>query len=334
MFGLGGSFPRFLLLSAFTLITAAATFSQSSIDDIHIIPRKMSSGAIPATSHVPSGISVIHSSADLVTVPVTITDNLNRPVTGLDQDNFQLFEDKMPQEIKNFSKEDTPVSIGLIVDMSGSMANKIDKTQEAIREFCQEANPQDEFFMITFADSPQLAADFTNQPDDIENNFLLTRAKGRTSLLDAVYMGLRKIRDARYPRRALLILSDGGDNHSRYSERDVKSVVREADVLLYSVGTFDRYVTTEEEMLGPELLRSITEVTGGKAYTISNIADLPAVTRAIGAQLRHQYVLSYRPEAKPEKGKWYKINVKLRLPKSLRTLLHVNARAGYYASTE
>src|SRR5215469_13732709 len=126
MFGLGGSFARFLLLSAFTLITAAATFSQNSIDDVHIIPRKISSEAIPGISQIPKGISVIHSNVDLVTVPVTITDNLNRPVTGLDQENFQLFEDKKQQQIKNFSREDTPVSIGLIVDMSGSMANKVD----------------------------------------------------------------------------------------------------------------------------------------------------------------------------------------------------------------
>ena len=334
MFGLVRSFPRFLLLSAFTLFTASAGLSQTSIDDVHISPRKITPEALPGTSHIPSGISVIHSNVDLVTVPVTITDNLNRPVTGLDQDNFQLFEDKKPQEIRNFSREDTPVSIGLIVDMSGSMANKIEKIREAIRQFCQEANPQDEFFMITFADSPQLAADFTNQPDDVENNLLLTQPKGRTSLLDAIYMGLRKMHDARYPRRALLILSDGGDNHSRYSEHDVKSAVKEADVLLYSVGAFDSYVNTEEEMLGPELLRSITEVTGGKAYTITNIADLPAITRAIGMQLRHQYVLSYRPGAKPQKGKWYKINVRLRLPKGLHAFLRVNARTGYYASVE
>ena len=333
MFVLGRSF-RLVSLSAFTLITVGAGFSQTSIDDVHITPRNMSPEAIASTPHIPHGISVIHSNVDLVTVPVTITDNLNRPVIGLDSDNFQLFENKKPQEIRHFSNEDTPVSIGLIVDMSGSMANKISKTQEAIRQFCQEANPQDEFFMITFSDTPQLAADFTNTPDDIENNFLLTQAKGRTSLLDAIYMGLRKMQDARYPRRALLILSDGGDNHSRYTERDVKGVVKEAGVQLYSVGTFDRYVTTEEEMLGPELLRSITEVTGGKAYTLTNIADLPVMTRAIGVQLRHQYVLSYRPGAKPQKGKWYKISVRLRLPKKLHELLRVNARTGYYASNQ
>jgi Ca-activated chloride channel homolog len=334
MFGLSCSFLRLLGFSALILISAAASFSQTSIDDVHIIPRKESPEVIPSASHIPRGIGVIHSTVDLVTVPVTITDNLNRPVTGLDQDNFQLFEDKRPQEIKNFSNEDTPVSIGLIVDMSGSMANKIDKTREAIRQFCEEANPQDEFFMITFADTPQLAADFTNRSEDIENNFLLTQPKGRTSLLDAIYMGLRKMYYARYQRRALLILSDGGDNHSRYSEHDVKSVVKEAGVLLYSVGTFDRYVNTEEEMLGPELLRSITEVTGGKAYTITNIADLPDVTRAIGVQLRHQYVLSYRPQIQPQRGKWYKINVRLRLPRGLHIFLRVDARTGYYASLE
>jgi len=279
-------------------------------------------------------MSLIRSNVDLVTVPVTITDNFNRPVVGLDQDNFQVFEDKKPQEIRHFSSEDTPVSIGLIVDMSGSMHDKVNRIKDAVAEFCKEANPQDEFFMITFADSPRLVADFTSDTGQIQSDLLLPQPKGRTSLLDAIYMGLHKMRSARYSRRALLILSDGGDNHSRFSERDIKNVVKESDVLLYAVGTYDQYVSTQEEMSGPELLRSITEVTGGKAYTLTNLADLPGVTRAIGVQLRHQYVLSYRPQLQPRSGKWYKISVKLRLPKTLHILLRVDARPGYYASAE
>jgi Ca-activated chloride channel family protein len=267
-------------------------------------------------------------------VPVTITDNLNRPVTGLDRNNFELYEDKKPQEIKNFSSEDTPVSVGLIVDTSGSMQNKMDKVREAVRQFCEAANPQDEFFMITFSDAPQMATDFTNKIDEVGAGLLTSPARGRTSLLDAIYMGLRKMHDARYPRRALLILSDGGDNHSRYSERDVKNAVKEADVLVYAVGTYDRYVNTQEEMLGPELLQNITDVTGGKAFTLTNMADLPSVTKAISTQLRHQYVLAYSPQSKPKNGKWYKINVKLRLPRRFHTFLHVDARTGYYAAAE
>ena len=289
---------------------------------------------MPGTSQIPSKLSVIRSNVDLVTVPVTITDNLNRPVVGLDQDNFQLFEDKKPQEIRHFSNEDTPVSIGLIVDMSGSMHDKVNRIKDAVTAFCKEANPQDEFFIITFADSPRLVTDFTSNIDQVPSDLLLPHPKGRTSLLDAIYMGLHKMRSARYRRRALLIFSDGGDNHSRYSERDIKNAVKESDVLLYAVGTYDQYVDTQEEMLGPELLRSITEVTGGKAYTLTNIADLPSVTRAIGVQLRHQYVLAYRPQERPRSGKWYKISVKLRLPKRLHVFLRVDARPGYYATAE
>jgi len=311
------------------LLTFVKSYSQTSIDDVHVAPR-----GVELASALPVARAVIRTSADLVLVPVTITDGFDRPVMGLDQDNFQLYEDKKRQQIKHFSSEDTPVSIGLIVDMSGSMKDKLERTREAIQQFCEASNPQDEFFMITFSDAPRLATDFTNHSGELENDLLTSASRGRTSLLDAIYMGLRKMKDARYPRRALLILSDGGDNHSRYSERDVRSAVKEADVLLYAVGTYDQYVNTQEELLGPELLRSITEGTGGKAYAVTDVRILPAVTKAIGEQLRHQYVLAYQPQTKPHNGKWYKINVKLRLPKSLHAFLRVNARNGYYASSE
>jgi Ca-activated chloride channel family protein len=333
MVRLAGPVSRVLFL--FVLVLTARSFAQTSINDIHITPRERGISAQALTGIArPAGMGLIRSSVDLVMVPVTITDGLNRPVTGLDQANFQLFENKKPQEIRHFSTEDTPVSVGLIVDTSGSMRDKMERAREAVHQFCEAANPQDEFFMITFADAPHLATDFTNKSEELENGLLAAQSRGRTSLLDAIYMGLRKMHDAHYSRRALLILSDGGDNHSRYSERDVMNAVKEADVLLYAVGTFDRYVNTQEELLGPELLQSVTEVTGGKAFTLTNVADLPAVTRAISLQLRHQYVLAYRPQSRPRNGKWYKISVKLRLPKRVHTFLRVDARTGYYAAAE
>jgi Ca-activated chloride channel family protein len=267
-------------------------------------------------------------------VPVTITDNLNRPVTGLDRDNFQVFENKQPQEIKNFSSEDTPVSIGIIMDVSGSMSNKLERARDAVHQFCEASNPQDEFFMVTFSDTPRLATDFTDRPEEIENALLGAQPRGRTSLLDAIYMGIRKMKDARYSRRALLIISDGGDNHSRYSDRDVKNAVKEADILIYAVGTYDRYATSHEELLGPELLQDVAGVTGGQAYTLSNVTEMPEVTRAIGTRLRHQYMLAYRPQTRSRDGKWHKINVKLLLPKKWATFLRVSARTGYYAGAE
>lgn len=322
------------LLSCIVALTTAGALAQTSVDEPHVTPREktvdMASAAYPSSY---AGGSLIRTSVDLVLVPVTITDDRNRPVIGLGQGNFQLFENKKPQEIKNFSSEDTPVSVGILVDTSGSMSYKLDRAREAVIQFCEAANPQDEFFMITFSDTPQLTTDFTASQEAIENDLLTARSKGKTSLLDAIYMGIRKMRNARYARKALLIISDGGDNHSRYTERDVKSAIKEADVTIYAVGTYDRWVRTQEELLGPELLQTVAGLTGGQAFTLTNESDMPAVTRNIGVRLRHQYVLAYQPQTAPHDGKWHKISVKLRLPKKFH-FLHVDARPGYYAGGE
>lgn len=261
--------------------------SQSSFDDVHISTR--SGAGVPSIEPELSprrGLGLIRTNVDLVMVPVSITDDLNRPVTGLDRNNFEVFENKVPQPIRNFSAEDVPVSIGIVLDISGSMGQKLDRAREAVTEFCEEANPRDEFFLITFSDEPRLVTDFTTKTEDTENDLLTVRSKGRTSLLDAVYMALEKMHSARYARKALLILSDGGDNHSRYTERDVKAAVKEADVTIYAVGTYDTYFATQEEQLGPDLLRSITEPTGGMAFTLTGAAELPAVAHNIGVRLR------------------------------------------------
>jgi len=318
------------------VFTTRGALAQTAIDDVHVTSRdqpvSMASAAYASDPATKLTASLIRTSVDLVLVPVSITDELHRPVIGLDQDNFQLFEGKKSQQIKHFSSEDTPISIGILVDTSGSMSYKLERAREAVRQFCEAANPQDEFFMITFADSPRLATDFTTRPEEVENDLLTAQSKGHTSLLDAIYMGVRKMRQAQYARRALLILSDGGDNHSRYTERDVKAAIKEADVTIYAVGTYERYFGTQEELLGPDLLRSLTEPTGGQAFTLLNLKELPAVTRVIGDQLRHQYMLAYQPQAAQHDGKWHKISVKLRLPKKLNFLLRVDARAGYYAA--
>jgi Ca-activated chloride channel homolog len=325
--------------ATFCCVLAFATsgaLAQTGIDDVHITPREktveVATAAYGANS-APGGSagSLIRTSVNLVMVPVTITDDLHRPVVGLYQENFQLFEGKKVQEIKNFSSEDTPVSVGILVDTSGSMSYKLEQAREAVIQFCEAANPQDEFFMITFADTPRLITDFTSSTERLENDLLTVRSKGQTSLLDAIYMGVRKMRNARYARKALLILSDGGDNHSRYTEKDVKSALQEGDVMVYAVGTYERYVSTQEELLGPELLVEVAGITGGHAFSLTNASDLPAVTRNIGTQLRHQYMLAYQPETLRHDGKWRKISVKLRLPKKFNYLFHVEARPGYYA---
>src|SRR6201988_397769 len=312
-------------------------YSQTSLNDVHVAPR----ATAPAMANaVTSGtlvngtlLHVLKTDVRLVLVPVSVTDPAQRLVTGLRAENFELFEGKKPQEMRHFSSEDLPVSIGIILDASGSMANKMGRVRDAVTQFCEAANPQDEFFMIVFSNQPRLLTDFTSVAEDLEKDLLFTQPKGRTALLDAIYMGLHKMKSAKYGRKALLIISDGGDNHSLYGEREVKAAAKEADVMIYSIGIFDRYVPTLEESRGPELLAEISEPTGGRAFTLANEIELPAVASHIGKELRTQYVLGYRPEQMPRDGKWHKIQVKLRLPKKL-SFLKARARTGYYASTQ
>jgi|ERR1700683_147860 Ca-activated chloride channel homolog len=311
--------------------------TQTNVNDIHVVPRQVSpsmANAVASSKLVDGSLlHVVKTDVKLVLVPVTVTDPRQRLVTGLRAENFQLFEGKKAQEIRHFSSEDVPVSIGIVLDSSGSMRTKMSRVREAVNQFCEAANPQDEFFMIEFSDVPRLATDFTSVPEELEKELLYTQPKGRTALLDAIYMGLHKMKDARYAKKALLIISDGGDNHSLYMEKDVKAAAQESDVMIYAIGTFDRYLPTPEEMRGPALLSEIAEPTGGRAFSLENEMELPAVALHIGRELRTQYVLGYRPEQMPRDGKWHKIEVKLRLPKKL-AFLRAHAKRGYYAPAE
>jgi Ca-activated chloride channel family protein len=325
-----------LILAGVGAMVPTAWAQEGTVDQVHIAPRvqppqtKENEIIDPAlkTHTKPYRVDV-----DLVLVPVTITDPMNRLVTGLDKDNFTVFEGKDQQQIQHFSSEDAPVSLGVIFDMSGSMGSKIERAREAVVEFFKTANPQDEFFMITFADKPEEVSDFTQSVDDIQGKLVYTIPKGRTALLDAIYLGVSKMRQAKFPKKALLIISDGGDNHSRYTEGEIKSMVKEADVLIYAIGIYDHYFPTEEERLGPELLGEVTELTGGRAFTIDNPNDLADVATKIGIELRNQYVLGYRPKNPMHDGKWRKIKVKLLPPKGLPPL-RVYAKTGYYAPSE
>ena len=331
---------RVLRILLFLIVAVAgsssAAWAQNMNEDVHINPRiepeKPNAEEIIDPS-LKTHTKPLRVDVNLVLVPVTITDPMNRLVTGLDKENFTLFEGKEAQEIKHFSSEDAPVSLGVIFDMSGSMSSKIERAREAVLEFFKTANPQDEFFMITFADKPEEIADFTQSVEDIQGKLVYTVPKGRTALLDAIYVGVSKMRKAKYQKKALLIISDGGDNHSRYTEGETKSVVKEADVMIYAIGIYDHYFPTEEERLGPALLGEVTELTGGRAFTIDNPNDLGDVATKIGIELRNQYVLGYRPTNPVHDGKWRKIRVKLIPPKGLPPL-HVFAKTGYYAPTE
>jgi len=329
----------FLALAVFVCMSLAA-FAQTDVNDVHVQAHEVEKPKAPPKENVvttkdglTTRVRPLKVDVDLVLVPVTITDPMNRLVTGLEKENFQLFEGSSAQEIRTFSSEDAPVSLGVIFDSSGSMSSKMDRAKEAVVEFFKTANPQDEFFMITFSDEPETVSEFTNSVDEIQNKLIFAIPKHRTALLDAIYMGVSKMRQAKYAKKALLIISDGGDNHSRYTENEIKSVVKEADVMIYAIGIYDRYASALEERLGPQLLSEITELTGGRAFTIDNPNDLADVATKIGVELRNQYVLGYRPAKVVRDGKWRKIKVKLLPPKGLPPL-RVYARTGYYAPVE
>jgi Ca-activated chloride channel homolog len=317
---------------------SALAIAQTGVDDVHVQPREIAKSKSDTREDI-SGPSLsprvrpLKVDVDLVLVPVTITDPMNRLVTGLEKENFELYEGNSKEQIKSFSSEDAPVSLGVIFDSSGSMSSKMDRAKDAVMEFFKTANPADEFFMITFSDEPEMVNDFTSSVDDIQGKLVFTVPRKRTALLDAIYMGITKMRQAKFAKKALLIISDGGDNHSRYTENEIKSLVKEADVMIYAIGIYDRYFQSEEERLGPQLLGEITELTGGRAFTVENPNDLGDVATKIGVELRNQYVLGYRPNNVVRDGKWRKIKVKLLPPKGLPPL-RVYARTGYYAPQE
>ena len=331
-----------LCLTALMLVFAPLGFAQvGDVTDVHITPRANAAPATavaaPDVSAPPVGLKTanrpIKVDVNLVLVPVTVTDPMNRLVTGLERDNFALAEGSQGQQIRSFSSEDAPLSLGVIFDLSGSMNNKIDKSKQAVVEFFKTANPDDEFFMVGFNDKPELLADFTNSIEDIQSRLVFANAKGRTALLDAIYMGIKKMKTAHHEKKALLIISDGGDNRSRYTDSEIKSLVKEADVEVYSIGLFDTNAATSEERYGPYLLNEISDVTGGRMFRVEDPNELADVATKIGVELRNQYVLGYRPINGARDGKWRKIKVKLNPPKGLPPLT-VHAKTGYYAPTE
>ena len=213
----------------------------------------------------------IRVNVNLVLVPMTVTDPMNRLVTGLERENFQVFDNNVGQTIRSFSTEDAPVTIGIVFDLSGSMTSKFMRARKALSEFSERTvqSGQDEFFVVGFNDRPAVIVDYTSDVDDVEARMVMLKPEKRTSLIDAVYLGVNKLREGKYDRKALLIISDGGDNRSRYSEGELRRVVRESDVQIYSIGIFDQYAPTTEEQLGPILLTDISEMTGGRMFRVT-----------------------------------------------------------------
>ncbi len=293
--------------------------AQSSTDDVHVIPRRHTAApgetvAEPADSAGNPTVGRVRVLVDLVLVPVTVTDGMNRPVTGLDKHNFLLSEDEKPQHIRYFSTEDAPISVGILFDVSATMANKIGAARKALAEFFLNSHPDDDYFVITFADRPQLIADSTRSTDDVQRSLDNVIPTGHTALLDAIHLGLAKLRSAHYERRALLIISDGGDNWSRHKLREVQNEVEESGDVVYAMGLFnDEFpvLSALNEKFSKDLLNRVTEASGGRMLTVDNLHQLSDVAGSISRQMRNEYVLGYRSTNPARNGKWRKIKVRV-----------------------
>jgi len=335
---------QMLLVLASVLVTGAAQVAaqDDQLNKVHVTqptattaPAAEPKGAEAPAATGPNALRVhpgsyIRMNVDMVLVPVTVTDPMNRLVTGLEQEDFQVSENSGPQKIVSFASEDAPVSIGIIFDLSGSMTSKLIRARESIVQFIKTANPQDEFFVIGFNDRPELIEDFTSSVEDIQARLATVRSGHRTALLDAIYYGVAKMQQARHERKALLVVSDGGDNRSRYTEGEVRAQVRESDVEIYSIGLFDPYASTPEERTGPQLLDDLSEETGGRLFRVDDIAEMGDIAEKISTELRNQYVIGYRPKDLTRDGKWRKVKVKVNPPAGLPPLT-IHARTGYYA---
>lgn len=268
---------------------------------------------------------------NLVLVPVTVTDEMGRIVSGLRRDNFTVYDDKQLQPIASFSSVDAPFSVGLVFDTSGSMRGKMETARLAAKAFWQAANPEDEAFLVTFSDRPQLQVDFTKDFAEVQNGLLFATPKGKTALIDAIHLAMRRLKSAHNSRRALLVITDGGDNNSRFSKSELLRFAREADVQIYAVGIHDN-PGSREEMDGPQLLEELAAATGGQHFMVRSVNELPDIAARIGVTLHEQYLIGYPAPRNAEPGKWRRIRVLLQVPKGIGRL-RVYARAGYYAPT-
>lgn len=324
------------LCAVAALVTAPPAHAQEDqLNKVHVEPPPPKPAKEPPAIEGKAGLKArpnerYRVNVNLVLIPLTVTDPMDRLVTGLEKNNFTIYDNNQPQTITSFSTEDTPVSIGVIFDMSGSMSDKILRARDSILEFLKTSNPKDQYFVIGFNDRPQLIEDFTSSTDKIEARLANVKAGHRTALLDAIYYGLDKMKQAKYPRKALLVVSDGGDNRSRYTENEIREVVRESGVQIYSIGIFDPYAPTMEERLGPLLLNDISNDTGGRLFRVDDISEMGDIATKISQELRHEYVLGYSPTNTKHDGKWRKVKVRLNPPPGLPPLT-VHARNGYYA---
>ncbi len=268
----------------------------------------------------------------MVLVPVTVTDRGGALITGLSAQAFTVTQDNVPQRISSFGEEDIPASIGVILDTSGSMRQILPQAKTMLKAFFEQCNPQDEAFVYTVSSRPETDGTYTSDFGALLSHTAFYEAKGATALTDTVFAAVRKSREGQRSRKVLLVISDGRDNHSRYSKAELLSAAMEADLQIYTISVFDpprnkKAVELQEERSGIAFLEELSHKTGGLHIVVRNRQDVGNAARQIGKAIRNQYILGYVPQGTPGESKWHPIQVRINLP-------HATAwsRSGYFAT--
>jgi Ca-activated chloride channel homolog len=329
----------FIALLALYFCAAEVRIEQAARQD----PQPSKSAGQTSNSQSPTGVSPEQKPGgqyrlpiqytDLVSLTVTVTDSFNRLVMGLDRGNFEIYEDKVKQEISFFSDADAPVNLGIVFDVSGSMKGKLDRAKDALKAFIQTSHSDDDFFLVGFNQRANLLAEFTDG-DALANKLTLVDPGGQTALYDATYLGIEKVKQGRHNRNAILLISDGQDNSSRYTYGELRKLLKESGVQIYCSGIVEMGggAGGTLDMQGQAILEEIAQTTGGKAFFPKSGAELEEITTRIALELRHQYSIGYTPTNVKQDGQWRKVKVNVRPPKGWSNL-RVKHKEGYYAST-
>jgi Ca-activated chloride channel family protein len=313
------------ILFAFTCLALAGSFGEAQ-DSL------AAKEPVETVDHVS-----IRVNSELVLIPVNVFDHKGQPVVGLQKDSFTLLDNDTEQVITHFAVEDAPISVGFVIDASASMVGKMEKSREAVKSFLNTVNSEDEFFLVRFNDRVDLAMDLTRDAEKLQKQIRLIQPSGTTALLDAIRFSITQMmKKAKNVRKSLIIVSDGGDNSSRFTMTELRTLVREADVQIYAIGIFDpadMRPRTSEEASGPELLNEITTQTGGHLFEVNNINQMPKFALELSQAIRSQYLLGYAPSFPRHDGKYHHVEVKLVQPKGSPNL-KASWRRGYYSLAE
>jgi Ca-activated chloride channel family protein len=317
---------RFKASAVLLLTVSSWAAAQVEINQAHILPRAIS---VSSASTRP----VIRANVDLVLVNVTVLDHSDRAVTGLESANFTVLDDKTPQIVSYLSSVDEPIALVVVLDASASMAVKIQEARKALTELINSSNPQDDFSLVIVHDKPRVAFHLDDSTTEIDRTTDAIQPDGFTALWDGMYLGMKELQNARYRRKAMVVISDGGDNHSKYTESQLKSLLEEADVEVYAIGMFDRFARRAEERMGPLQLDEVTSITAGRVFSVHDPEELSRSVIQISHELRSQYVLGYYPSNRNRDGKWRKLKIHLAGSAS-QAKFRLYARKGYYAASE